>query len=762
LSGGSSLRWYSQRQSSIAFFIAALVLAVAGVLQKLLPYWAFLSCASVVAAAGVVFTRLQQIAAKRDAQTATLRNTFIGTTKDGSLPRAKDVSYESLGILSFSDDIPYLERAVEREAAEVLRNGKPLLIVGSGLSGKSRLAAELIRRAYTEREVLIPVGAAQFLDFLKSLNDVRRFVVWLDDLDRYLISQAFDRQCIRNLADNDNAIIATIDEQSFGSLRGHGISLGCKASVLQCFEIVHLRNRRRENMKHSLSFEHDKDAEIVKMYGVAGFAGGLPLVRQALTVARISDPRAFTLLRTIYHWQETGLGWIHQDRLISLMNDPQGRGREASTPSEIQDILASFDGPPSMPKIIEQNSGFFRLPSHVRDFLNEYESSVPSKVWDAALETACIHDLPLLGHLALAHYRNKEVADRAWRRAAEADDGYSMWNLGMMLERVPARRDEGIQWLRQAAASGYTDSYETFGVTLLRKNMREEGIHWLQKAANEGNTSAMVQLGHLFEREKAGADALWWYERAAKNGSQDADFKIAQFLRRNGRRDAADRILEQSRDPRAILALVMIGIDAYRRGEVEVAKGKFLIAAANKSALALRELALAYLDEGDIRAAADNYRQAVSFGDACAKTGLGYIAMEFLGDKTLAEQWFGEASQYGCGWAMCYLGFLCEDEGDDETAEFWYRGSARRGNIEGMYQLGLMLEGKFDYKAAARWYRKAGQRGHVVAISNLVEMLASQGLDDEAKQWSNRVDYMVAEAPIGHLRELPPPPSCGR
>lgn len=565
MSGRSSLRWYSQRQSSIAFFIAALVLAVAGVLQKLLPYWAFLTCASIAAAAGVVFARLQQIAAKRDAQTATLRKTFIGITKDGSLPRAKDVSYEDLGILSFSDEIPYIERTVEREAAEVLRSGKPLLVVGSGLSGKTRLAAELIRRAYAEREVLIPVGSVQFLDFLKSLNNVRRFVVWLDDLDRYLINEAFDRQCIRNLADNDNAIIATIDEQSFGGLRGHGISLGYKASVLQCFEIVHLRNSRRENTRHSLSFENAKDVEIVKMCGVAGFAGGLPLVRQALTAARISDPRAFTLLRTIHHWQETGLGWIHEERLISLLNEPQGRGNEASTPSEIQDILASFDGPPSMPKIIELNSEFFRLPNHVRDFLNEEESSVPSKVWDAALETACIHELPLLGHLALAHYHNKDVAERAWRRVGEAGDGYSMWNLGMMLERVPARRDEGVEWLRQAAASGYTDSYETLGVILLRKNMREEGIDWLQRAANEGNTSAMVQLGHLFEREKAGADALWWYERAAKSGSQDADFKMAQFLRRNGRRDAADRILEQSHDPRAILALVMIGIDAYWR-----------------------------------------------------------------------------------------------------------------------------------------------------------------------------------------------------
>ncbi len=454
----SSLRWYKQRQSSILFFIAALVLALFGVLQKLLPGWAFLICASVVATAGVFVARWQQIAARRDAQTATLRKTFVGITRSGALPRVKDVSYENLGILSYSDDVPYLERTIERKAAEILRSGKPLLVVGPGLSGKTRLAAELIRRTFAEREALIPIDSAQFLDFLKSLDSVHRVVVWLDNIDRYLTDETLDRQHIRDLSDNNNAVIATIDEQSFGSLRGHGSSMGYKASVLQCFEIVHLRNRRRENIRHSSNFERSEDVEIVKMYGIAGFAGGLPMVRQTLTATRITDPRAHALLRTIYYWQETGLGWIQPDKLISLLNNSQGKEHESQgkehqefTQSELENILASFDGPPSMPKIIEQNSGFLRLPSHVKDFLEQRNEIVPPTVWNAALEAACIHELPHLGHCAFAHYHNKDVAERAWKRAAEGGDAYSMWNLGVMLERIRARREEGIEWIRKSA-----------------------------------------------------------------------------------------------------------------------------------------------------------------------------------------------------------------------------------------------------------------------------------------------------------------------
>lgn len=757
----SSLHWYRQRQSSAIFFVAALILAVVGVIQKLFSDSVFLISASVVAAVGVGVTRLQQAAAKRDAQTAEMRKALIGVTGKGSLPLAKAVSYEGLGVLNFTDEIPYQERTVERKAAEILNNRKPLLIVGPGLSGKSRLAAELMKRTYPERQVLIPLSATSFQDFLKSLSSADRFVVWLDDFDRYLGDETFDRQFISKLAGN-NAIIATMNEESFAGLRGYGTFQGYKASVLQCFEVVHLRNRSRENVRHSLSFECAEDSEIVKQYGIAGFAGGLPRVRQLLDTIRIADRRKFALVRTIYSWQQTGLNWIHQDNLISLLNNFQGKDHSPFSLSDIQDTITSLGSSPSMPRIIERTSDWLRVPSYVIDFfLHDDEGGVPAKIWEAALDVARVCELPMLGHLALAHYRNPGVAERAWQRAAEAGDGYSMWALGMMLEKSRNRRDEGIEWLQKACSAGYSDAYETLARALFRKKMRNEAIHWLNMATDKGNISAMIQLGHLFENEGAREDALWWYERAAKSGSSDADFKISQLLRRSGKRKEADKVLEQSRDPRAIQTLVMIGLDAYWRGEVEVAKGKFLRAAANRSVWALVELAYAHLIEGNIRAAAENYRQAADLGSCCGMTGLGYIARDFLEDNILAERWLRQASQYGCDWALYFLGVYYEESGNYKSAEFWYRGAAKRSNVEGMYQLGLMLESRFDYKDAAKWYRKAGELGHIVAANNLAAMRLSQGQDDEATRWSDRTDFLLAEAETYRVQLYPPPP-CKR
>jgi TPR repeat protein len=759
LSRPTSLHWHRERRASVGFLAAALVVAVAAALQRELPHWALLICASILAVAGVVLAGLEQVAARRDDREKLIRQSLNGITKDGRLPLAREVSLEDLGVLRSMVDVPYLERDIQQEATDVLSSGKPLLIVGDGLTGKTRLAAELIRQNYPEREVVIPVSAALFQTFLSSLTRIRHTVVWLDGLDRYLTDSPLDRKCIRDLADGENIVIATMNEQLLGNLQGHGDSPSYRAEVLSIFDIKHLKNRTSENARHSKRIDCAKDASIIEKYGIAGYVGGLPIVWQHLAAARIAKPRAFFVTKTLYNWQETGLSRIHHDQLVSLLNRLQGDNRPPFLSSDILEIVSSFHGPLSMPQVIECASGSYRIPGYVADFLRTERGGIPSLVWDSALEAACVHELPLLGHMALVHHRKSEVAEQAWQLAAQAGDLYSMWNLGIVLEKSQNRRDEGIEWLMKACVAGYVDAYETLALCLIRRGKKEEGVRWLELAASEGRSSAMIHLGNLHEKEDAKDDALSWYRQAAKSGSADAAFKISQLLRRSGERDAADDVLKQSSDTRAIETSVMIGIDAYWRGEIEVARDKFLRAAANKSAFGLRELAFVYLGEGNLRAAADSYKQAVELGDGCAKTGLGFIAMTYLENKSIAERWFRQAAQYGCHWAMYYLGTICQESGDQKMAEFWYRGSSRQGNIEGMFRLGQILENQCEYEAAKRWYKKAGRLGHLVAASSLVEMLNTeeQGQDGEAKQWSNRLDSMVEESRQDLTHELPRP-----
>jgi hypothetical protein len=755
----SRLDWRKQRQSSIIFFLVALILAIVGAIEKILPSWALSIGAAAIAAAGVTVARLQQQAARRDTRAAMMRGAMAGITEKGTLPQARSVSYEDLGVVSFSRKIPYLERSIESKASEILKNSKPLLVVGPGLSGKSRLAAELMKKTYPEREVLIPLSAGSFQDFLKSMSSVVGSVIWLDSLDAYLQDKALDRQLISKLSSNGNAIIATIDERSFAGFYGSAVFPGQKDAVLRCFEVVHLRNRHRENVKHSLAFERTDDADIVKEYGVAGLAGGLPIVRSALAVTQIADPRAFRLLHTVYSWHQAGLSWIHQDALIPLLGGLQSKSQPPLSLTDVQVIAAKFDAIPLVPKIIERSSEWYRVPSYVIDFfLQGDHSGIPAKVWEAALTAATATELPMLGHLALVHHHKQAVAERAWLKAAEAGDGYSMWNLGMMLERNRNRRDEGFEWLQKAASAKYVDSYGALAHAYSHRKMQEQGIYWFKMAANAGDLPAMIQVGHLFEKSGDEKEALWWYDRATESGSSAAQYKMSQLLRRSGSKSAADKLLEQSSDPRAVKALIGTGLDAYWRGEVEVARGIFLKAAANKSARAFKELAYTYLNEGNIAAAAENYRKAADLGDACGMTGLGYIAMEVSKDKVVAERWLRQAAQYGCQWSMYYLGCLSDEAGDGKS-EFWYRGAAKKGNAEAMFQLGLIFESKFDYKTAEKWYKKAGQVGHVVAVSSLAALLLSNGREDEAEYWSDSGDLMLTDVNIRSPQTFLPP-SC--
>lgn len=744
---------------SIGLFVAAIIIALAAVLQseKLLPRSSLLACAILVALAGVGLDRWRQVTVGHDEHTAIIRQALNGTTEQGRLPVARSVPLEDLGVVNATIDIPYLKRDIEDQATEVLSRGSPLLIVGSGLTGKTRLAAELIRQNYPDRDVVIPVDAGSLRDLLKKVR-IEHKVVWLDNLDRYLTDDSLDTQLVRDLVKKGNAVLATIDASKFGSFQSHDGTPGYRIRVLESFHSIQLRNRRRENTRHAREAKCEQDdADLIREYGIAGYVGGLPTVKLKLIGARMSNSRSFLLARTLFVWQKTGLTRIHQSQLLKLMNALQGTREASLTVSDINDAVTFFDGPESMPKVVVREADYFRLPGYVVDFMHDEQGGIPPEVWKVAIDVACIHELPLIGHLALVHYRRSTVAERAWRKAADAGDSYSMYNLGLLLSRNRARRAEAAEWLEKASCAGCVDAYEAFASVLLRMKRTEEGLKWLRLAASNGSTSAMIRFGDLLEKQDAQDDALSWYQRAATIGSSDAEYKIAQLLRRKGKRDAADRILVQSHDPRAINALVMIGLDAYWRGEVEVAAGKYMQAAAKKSAWAKRELALMQLSQGDIRSAAESYRGAANAGDGCAMTGLGYIAGAHLEDEALAERWWRRAAQYGCAWAMCYLGTIYERRGEYGWAEFWYRGAAKNDNSDGMYHLGVMLEERFEYDAASRWYEKAAQRGHVVAASDLASMLASQGQDAQANEWSERADILVECSLSERTFELPFP-----
>lgn len=81
---------------------------------------------------------------------------------------------------------PFVARDVLEQLDAALRGGRFVLLVGDSLSGKSRLAYEAMRARLPDHLFVLPGSRAGLSPLDQVVQDSRRCVIWLNDLDRFL------------------------------------------------------------------------------------------------------------------------------------------------------------------------------------------------------------------------------------------------------------------------------------------------------------------------------------------------------------------------------------------------------------------------------------------------------------------------------------------------------------------------------------------------------------------------------------------------
>ncbi len=183
-------------------------------------------------------------------------------------------------------------------------------------------------------------------------------------------------------------------------------------------------------------------------------------------------------------------------------------------------------------------------------------------------------------------------------------------------------------------------------------------------------------------------------------GFVDGDFaEMDTMLERNGKRGS-------------LLALQILISEAYKAGEVEVAREWF--------------------------------RRTAQFGDSQMLVILARIANEAT--DLYGERWCCEAAaELGDPEAMFYLGALVHESGDLAAAEAWYCKAAELGDADAMFTLGKMSENADDMEGARTWYEQAGNLGSGDAMSSLGLILRGvEGDNARSLAWLER------GASIGH------------
>jgi hypothetical protein len=161
----------------------AVLAAAAAMLAKVQSDgWALPAVLALLAAGGVGLTFVGARSKQQEANQEILRDTSSAPLIEGSLPTVNQVGLDAFRVHAAGVDLPYLRRDRQSELHDRLVEGLPVLVVGHSMSGKTRMALEMVRQLYGSWPVWIPArpdGVGELL----AKGQPRNAVVWLDYLE---------------------------------------------------------------------------------------------------------------------------------------------------------------------------------------------------------------------------------------------------------------------------------------------------------------------------------------------------------------------------------------------------------------------------------------------------------------------------------------------------------------------------------------------------------------------------------------------------
>jgi hypothetical protein len=159
------------------------------------------------------------------------------------LPRVADVSLLALRVKravdTFDDrDLPrYVPRDRDEDLEWAIASGGLVLLHGRAAAGKSRAAAEAIRRLRPGHGLLVPVDGPSLREIAeRGLEDT---VIWLDDLERFLAPGGLDVGLLQRLAPSV-CVVATIRDHELAAYRTEDAINKAAADLIASIRPSHL------------------------------------------------------------------------------------------------------------------------------------------------------------------------------------------------------------------------------------------------------------------------------------------------------------------------------------------------------------------------------------------------------------------------------------------------------------------------------------------------------------------------------------------
>jgi len=546
----------------VAVVLAAVLWAIAQVLGW--PLWARAVLTGLAAAAPLVITELRARAGQDDTRAGLVDQRVAVSSGHRRLPLVHDVRLDQLRVHAARVPVPYIKRDQQRKLEEAVGRGQAALVVGHSMSGKTRLAAEVIKRKFPDAQLLSAESGKALRELFDGELDPAGIVAWLDDLERFLGADGLTVGLLNRLTTGGAIVVATIRVEQRETYRPGDKLWPPEWEVLQRFNEISLERRLSDpelvQVRETVSDPGVLAA--VDHYGLAEYLGAGPEALDKFENGKTVSPVGYALVRAAVDWRRTGLtrpvsGQVLATALPTYLADrpdvprtnqavDEGLAWATTKINETVALLGQvFTG---------SNGPVFEAFDYLVDQLKSTSTPVPDPMWSLALEQAESAELTVIG---LTAYRagNLATAETAWRQAIdESDSEEAAFGLGVLL---------GEQGDVEGAKAAY------------------------QRAIDSGHTAqtplAALGLGGLLKEQGDVEGAKVAYQRAIDSGHADAAPMAALVLGLllgeqgdvEGAKAAYQRAIDSGHDDAAPLAAFGLGGLLEEQGDVEGARASF-------------------------------------------------------------------------------------------------------------------------------------------------------------------------------------------
>jgi len=594
--------------------------------------------------------------------------------RDGRPPLVWEVSARDLGVKAAigsetddGSDLPaYLPRSSDDDLRWAVAAGGVTLIHGRAAVGKTRSAIEIVRQLRPNYQLLVPVSGQALRKLVDASVDVRDAVIWLDDLDRYLLPGGLDQNVLQRLCPprrHDVVVVATIRgeelERLQRSARSEGGSsvLGTGGLDLAAAQVLQgIRGRRRIRVEQFLT-EPERTT--------AAASGDQRVVEAAR--AQVGFAEYLAAGPAMMHRWSADAGHLADlgRALISAAVDCRRAGYSTGVPAGL--LAESY-----VPYLNPADQGRADLPP-----LQEGLGWASERVLGASSCLIPQHDDKYLASDYLLDRTgagdgplgDRPVSPHVWSTMlgfAQGDQLLSVASAAYVAGEV----DIATGAIRTLADTGDLRAIHNMGVIHWQRGDMEEAARWWLRAADAGHAGAMVNVGLLRERQGHLGDAEQWYRRAAEAGETAAMGNLGVLLKEQGKVEEAEEWYRRGADLGDAFAMHNLGLLLYGRAQVEEAERWWRRAAEDdKFVPSMHSLAVLLHRQGSVAEAERWWRRAAEAGHLDAMDGLGFLLAE-QGQSDEAEQWLRRAADAGHQTAANNLDMLRRHraEGDDGPA----------------------------------------------------------------------------------------------